>query len=66
MGPIIDLDALGVREAKRASSGGHWVRFEKEDWDLIEKAAGRSIEPKEIRQVVLAVFSGKVKITKAS
>jgi hypothetical protein len=65
MGPIVDLDALGVHEDKKASSGGHWVRFEKEHWDVIERGVGRPVEPKELRRLVLALFSGKVKITKA-
>jgi hypothetical protein len=63
-GPIVDLDALGVRDDKKAS-GGHWVRFEKEHWDVIERGVGRPIEPKELRGLVMALFSGKVKIVKA-
>jgi hypothetical protein len=63
--PTVDLDALGVHREGRKGSGNHWVHFSRDDWEVIERGAGRPVEPKELRLIVLGLFSGKVKVTKA-
>ena len=62
---INDVMAGLVQEKKEKKESKHYIPFSAAEWAKLCAAAGRELEPKDLKALLNGIFEGTLKVSKA-